>query len=161
MFNAEEIRALVLGARIVKSCADTALATAADSVLSKIETVLPEGMKKTVDQTKLFAPMMHIHRDVASNMAIVRVAADNQHKIQLVYGRADGEVSERIIWPLGLFFWGTVWTIGAWCELRQSFRIFRLDRIHELEELDQIYPSEQGKKLADLLENLTEYEKKS
>jgi predicted DNA-binding transcriptional regulator YafY len=161
MFNAEEISALVLGARIVKSCADTALATAADSVLSKIETVLPESMKKTVDQTKLFAPIMHIHRDAAANMATVRIAADNQHKIQLVYSRADGEVSERTIWPLGLFFWGTVWTIGAWCELRQSFRIFRLDRIDKLMALEQSYPSEKGKKLTDLLSNLTKYDQQS
>jgi predicted DNA-binding transcriptional regulator YafY len=153
MFNAEEINALVLGARIVNSCADPALATAADSVLSKIETVLPEGMKKSLDQTRLFAPLMQIQTDVASHMATVRIAADNQNKIQLVYGRADGEVSERIIWPLGLFFWGTVWTIGAWCEFRQDFRIFRLDRIHSLVKLEQVYPLEQGKTLADLIEH--------
>ena len=153
MFNEEEITALVLGARIVNSWADPSLATAAESVLSKIETVLPEAMKDSLDQTRLFAPLTQIHPEVASYMSIVRTAADKQNKIQLIYGRADGEVSERVIWPLGLFFWGAVWTIGAWCELRQTLRIFRLDRIHSLVTLDESYPSEQGKTLADLIEH--------
>lgn len=158
MFNSEELTALVLGARMVKRSADHALATAAESVLSKVETVLPDEIKSSLDQTKLFVPFMQIEANAASFMATVRLAADNRLKIKLVYGRADGQVSERVIWPLGLFFWGTVWTIGAWCELRQSFRIFRLDRIHQLIELDQPYPKEKGKTLSDLLINLKKHE---
>lgn len=161
MFNEEEINALVLGARIVNSCADPALATAADSVLSKIETVLPDRMQNALDQTRLFAPFMQIQPNEASRMATTRIAAENQSKIKLIYGRADGEISERVIWPLALFFWGNVWTIGAWCELRESFRVFRLDRIHELIELDQHYPTEKGKTMADLMEGLKKYENKN
>lgn len=160
MFNEDEISALVLGARMVNSCTDPALATAADSLLSKIETVLPERMKKNVDQSRLFAPFMQIQPNDATHMASVRIAADNQTKLQLVYGRADGEVSERIIWPLALFFWGTVWTVGAWCELRQTFRIFRLDRIQQLTVLEQTYPTEKGKTLADLKDSLKNPENK-
>ena len=160
MFTEEEISALVLGARIVKSCTDPALTTAAESVLSKIETVLPEKMKTSLDETRLFAPAMQMKADDAANMAMVRLAANNQKKLQLVYGRADGKVSERIIWPMGLFFWGTVWTIAAWCELRNSFRVFRLDRIHTLIELDHYYPTEKGKTLAELMAEFNKYENK-
>ena len=53
--------------------------------------------------------------------------------------------------PLGCFFWGTVWTLGAWCEERQDFRSFRLDRIAELRVLDEVFRDEPGKTLADLL----------
>jgi predicted DNA-binding transcriptional regulator YafY len=36
-----------------------------------------------------------------------------------------------VVRPLGLWFWGKVWTLVAWCELRDDFRMFRLDRIRE------------------------------
>lgn len=153
MFSKEEISALTLGARIVESWADPALATAAQSVLSKIETVLPDGLKNSLDETRLFAPLMQIRPEVAATMAEVRLATDNNKKLKLDYNRADGQHSQRIIWPLGLFFWGSIWTIGAWCELRDSFRVFRLDRIKTLHVLDETYPEEKGKTLHDLIEH--------
>ncbi len=153
MFNKEEISALTLGARIVESWADPALAMAAQSALSKIETVLPDDLKNNIDQTRLFAPLTQIQLDVASKMADVRLAADNHKKINIDYARADQQQSRRVIWPLGLFFWGSIWTIGAWCELRGTFRIFRLDRIQSLEVLDEKYPAEKGKTLQDLIEH--------
>ncbi len=156
MFSEEEISALTLGARIVESWADPALATAAQSALSKIETVLPESLKGSPENTRLFAPMTQIRPDVASKMAEVRGATDKYQKIMLDYSDAKQHVSQRTIWPLGLFFWGAVWTIGAWCELRQAFRIFRLDRIQKLRVLDDTFPNEKGKTLNDLIE----YERK-
>ena len=153
MFTKEEISALTLGARIVESWADPSLATAAQSVLSKIESVLPDDIKNSLEQTRLFAPLTQIRPDVASVMAQVRVAADNNHKITLEYTRADGETSERTIWPLGLFFWGSIWTIGAWCELRKAFRVFRLDRINNILTLDESYPATEGRTLQDMIKH--------
>jgi len=153
MFSKEEISALTLGARIVESWADPALATAAQLALSKIETVLPDELKDSTGQTRLFAPMTQIRPDVASKMAQVRVAADNRNKLLLDYSDAKQQVTQRTIWPLGLFFWGAVWTIGSWCELRQAFRIFRLDRIRNISVLDDCFPNERGKTLEDLIEH--------
>lgn len=152
MFSKEEISALVLGTRIVESWADPALATAAQSVLSKIESVLPQDLKSSLDNTLLFSPFTRISPEVSSSMAEIRFAADNRRKVSLQYARADGQSSDRIIWPLGLFFWGSVWTIGAWCELRAAFRIFRLDRIKSLWVMEDNYPLEKGKTLQDLIE---------
>lgn len=53
-------------------------------------------------------------------------------KIKLFYKREDNESSVRMIWPLGLFFWGKVWTMVAWCEMRNDYRQFRIDRIEQL-----------------------------
>jgi len=47
-------------------------------------------------------------------------------------------------------FWGPVWTIAAWCELREGFRNFRVDRIQRLDVLDERFRDEAGKTLADL-----------
>ena len=152
MFTKEEISALALGASIVESWADPALATAAQSVLSKIETVLPDGMKNEFEQPRLFSMFTQMPPEHSSRIATIRIAADTRNKIQLDYARADGQSSDRIIWPLGLFFWGSLWTIGAWCELRQAFRIFRLDRIKGLTLLENTFPAEKGRTLQDLIE---------
>ncbi len=152
MFSEEEIKALTLGARIVESWSDKSLATAAQSALSKIETVLPKDKRKDLNNTLLFSPLMRISPTVSNIMANMRLATDNQKKVRLHYKRKDGQASERTIWPLGLFFWGAVWTIGAWCEKRNSFRVFRLDRIVSLVILDSHYPQEKGKTLNDLID---------
>lgn len=152
MFSKDEITPLTLGARIVESWADKSLATAAQSALSKIETALPNELKKTLGDTLLFSPLTRITTEVSITMAEIRFAADHRRKVSLHYTRADGQDLERIIWPLGLFFWGSVWTIGAWCELRNAFRVFRLDRVNHLSVLDEHYPHEKGKSLRDLIE---------
>ena len=54
-------------------------------------------------------------------------------------------------WPLALYYWGRTWTIGAWCERREDFRNFRVDRIAGLETLERRYPDEAGKRLADFI----------
>jgi predicted DNA-binding transcriptional regulator YafY len=153
MFSNDEITALTLGARLVESWADASLATAAQSALSKIETVLPDDVKSSLGNTLLFSPFTRITPEISTTMAEVRLAADNRRKISLQYNDAKGDSSERVIWPLGMFFWGSIWTIGAWCELRNDFRVFRLDRITGLCVLDEYYPQEKGKSLQDLIES--------
>jgi len=53
--------------------------------------------------------------------------------------------------PLGCFFWGKVWTLAAWCETRQAFRSFRLDRMDTLQVHDSVFRDEADKTLADFL----------
>ena len=151
MFSNEEIAALILGTRLVKSWADPGLARAADRVLNKVETVIPETLRKQFDHSHLFAPMTLIQPDVALAMGEIRMAIENKLKMKIEYTRKDGQHSGRTIWPLGLFFWGSVWTLGAWCELRESFRVFRLDRIDRFNLDDETYPQKQGRTLEDLI----------
>ena len=50
--------------------------------------------------------------------------------------------TERIIEPVGLFFWGHAWSLGAWCQLRRDWRNFRVDRIVSIEAEDGAIPAE-------------------
>ena len=67
------------------------------------------------------------------------------------YADDGGAQTLRTVWPLGLFYWGTRWSLGAWCELRQDFRNFRLDRVGSLELLSDHYPVETGRTVGDLM----------
>ncbi len=151
MFTEAEITAPTLGARIVESWADPELARAANSVLSKVETILPDALKQRLDQTRLFSPLTRIPPETAACMAQLRDAIDNCYRVRFRYTRADGTTSQRSVWPLGLFFWGTTWTLGAWCELRDDFRNFRLDRVHELSLCGDTFPHTPGRTLHDLI----------
>jgi predicted DNA-binding transcriptional regulator YafY len=152
MFNKDEIAALTLGVRLVKSWADPKLASAAEQVLSKVETVLPKHLKIDLHETRLFAPLTQISPDVAATMGCIRPAIESQNKLRFNYIRQDGEQSSRIVWPLGLFFWGSIWTMGAWCELRHAFRIFRLDRIGDLQLCAEHYEQTAGRTLDAMIE---------
>ena len=62
-----------------------------------------------------------------------------------------GRRSKRRLRPLGCFFWDAVWTLAAWCELRQGFRGFRLDRCEQVQPLETRFGDEPGRTLADFL----------
>lgn len=151
MFNEEELQALVLGARIVQSWADPELAKAARLVLAKVEAVLPIAMKPKLDRSPLLVPDFHIPAAMTTALAGLRHAIAGAFKVNFSYTRADGEMSERTVCPLGLFYWGASWTLGAWCELRENFRTFRIDRTQGVQILTDRFSDETGKRLQDYL----------
>lgn len=156
MFSHPEIEALVLGARLVKSWSDAELAEAAGSALVKIEAVLPDSLRSRLSEITLFAPNYRGEpRAFAANLPTLRGAILDRRKIRFGYTRRDEAASERTVRPLGLFFWGYNWTLTAWCELRNDFRNFRVDRIATLE-LDEGEPfvPEAGKTLDDYLASI-------
>ncbi|MBL1276237.1 MAG: YafY family transcriptional regulator [Ectothiorhodospiraceae bacterium] len=132
-FNENELESLLLGARMVQAWSDRQMAAEATRVIEKIECILPENLKQSLQCQEILVPAFHIFSDVAEIMPGIRQAIKQHKKMTLHYQRADGERSQRVIWPLGLFFWGKVWTMVAWCENRQDFRQFRLDRIENYE----------------------------
>jgi len=150
-FTAAEIEALVLGARMVRAWADDELGAAAEAALDKIREVLPTPLQPLADDTTLFAPYGMPRQKVPAELGPVRRAIRERRKLWLRY-RSGDEVSERVIWPLGLFFWGARWSLSAWCELRQAARHFRIDRIELLDPLDEAYPHHPERTLTAVLE---------
>ena len=151
MFREQEIEALVLGARIVRQFGDPALARASDAILGKVAAIVPKDLAPLVADTPLFVPSIIGTARSADALALAREAVIARRKIELSYATADGAATTRIVRPLGIFFWGRTWTLAAWCELRQDFRNFRLDRVAAPMMLDETFEDEAGKKLRDML----------
>ncbi|MCG7897055.1 MAG: YafY family transcriptional regulator [Candidatus Thiodiazotropha lotti] len=156
MFNEEELTALMLGMRMVQGWCDTALAEAASSALGKVAAVVPERIRPVLSHEALLVPDFHIPAEVRQQVARLRKAIAQQRKIEIAYRRRDGVHSDRVIWPLGLFYWGSVWTLAAWCELREGFRQFRVDRIESLQMANGRYPQLSGRTLKDYLISVDE-----
>lgn len=149
MFSHNEIEALVMGARVVESWGGPGLARGARTALAKIAAALPRDKRTTLEAAPLFAPDFAIDPQRASWVDPLRTALAERRWAEVDYRDGSGVASKRQLRPLGLFFWGEHWSLVAWCELRQDFRNFRLDRIVALRVLDQRFPDEAGKRLAD------------
>lgn len=151
MFTREEIEALALGARIVRSWADHHLAKAAMQALSKIEVVLPPKLKGRIETMPFFAVNFAPQAGVVERLAELRPAIREKRKVELRYTSADDEFTNRILRPLCLTFFAPNWMLSAWCEMRSAFRNFRLDRMENVTVLEEHYEDEPGKTLDDFL----------
>jgi predicted DNA-binding transcriptional regulator YafY len=151
MFTLNEIEALAIGARMVEAWGGPVLAESARTAIEKIVAALPAERRLAVEQTRLYAPGFHVDGKAMHRLEAVRAAIGGRRVLRLDYRDAGGKPSAREIWPLALYFWGGAWTIGAWCESRDDFRNFRVDRVSTLETLARRYPDQPGRRLADFL----------
>jgi predicted DNA-binding transcriptional regulator YafY len=151
MFDEREIAALLLGARMVESWADPELAEAARNVVAKVRAVVPERQRRNLDDMTLLAPSNHFSESIAIDQIALRRSVRDRHKIRFGYSNGADRLSERYVRPLLLAFFGPIWLLPAWCELRQDFRVFRLDRMSKLQVLDEQFRSERGKTAIDFL----------
>lgn len=151
MFSTDEAKALVAAVRLAQARLDGALAGAAEQALSKILAVLPPAARAAAESLAIYAPTFNGADPVRERLEQLRGAIELRRKLAIAYRDEAGRDSRRTLRPLGCFFWGMVWTLGAWCEERQDFRSFRVDRIAELRVLDEVFRDEPGKTLADLL----------
>jgi predicted DNA-binding transcriptional regulator YafY len=151
MFTLNEIEALAIGARMVEAWGGPVLADSARTAIEKIVAALPAERRMAVEQTRLYAPNFHVDAAAMARFEAVRSAIGERRVLRLDYRDAQGRGSERLVWPIALYFWGGTWTLGAWCETRDNWRNFRVDRIAELAQLERRYPDQAGRRLADYL----------
>lgn len=150
MFSRDEIEAIVLGARFVEGWADAGLARAAGSALAKVRRVVPSDLRDSVDSIPLHALVLG-ELPERETLALVRRAINERRATRISYENASGEVTDRVIEPLGLFYWGKVWTAAAWCRLRNDFRSFRVDRIDTAALLPDVLPVVPGRTLSEFI----------
>lgn len=156
MLEADEVEALTVGARMVEAWTTPAMARAAQTAHAKITAVLPDARRRTADALRVAVPAMHIAPQLGERLALAQQAVADSRILEFVYFHGDGEsatASERRVRPLCLYFWGGRWTLAAWCEMRQAFRNFRLDRMARCRVTDEPVRYEAGTTLADYQRN--------
>ncbi|MBN9024913.1 MAG: YafY family transcriptional regulator [Rhizobiales bacterium] len=155
-FSQAELEGLALGARFVEAWADPELAAAVREALVKIDAVLPESRRGEIWRDTVQVNSPALIGAANAQLALFRKAIRQKRKMQLNYRSASEALTERTIRPLAIEAWGHAWTATAWCELREDFRMFRLDRVMEAKMLDAIFRPEPGRTLADYLKQLRE-----
>ncbi|RYE88126.1 MAG: WYL domain-containing protein, partial [Oxalobacteraceae bacterium] len=140
MFDADELEALVLGARWLRHQGDSGLSAAAARALAKIATATPRDLRDHMAETNLWAPAWPAHPAADAFAQPTREAIRRQCKLRIAYRDEQGAASERIVWPFALAFFQERRVMAAWCELRAAFRHFRIDRIEHAELTGERYP---------------------
>lgn len=144
-----ELEALNLGMAIVGEAADPDLKAAALSLADKVDAVLPTQVVAEADAWKFAVyPFADAARGF-THMPTLRAAIRARQKLRLTYTSKDDAVTTRVVRPLHMEYWGRVWTLTAWCELREDHRVFRVDLIRTAEALPELFVDEPGKTLAD------------
>jgi predicted DNA-binding transcriptional regulator YafY len=151
MFSQAEAKALVACVRIAQGRLDPELALAAEHALHKMVGMLPSAVRAAADSLALHAPVSSLDTATRARLQTLRQATESKHKLRLDYLDQNGRASERTVRPLGCFYWDAVWVLAAWCELRDGFRNFRIDRIRAVLPGEEHFRDEPGRTLADLL----------
>jgi predicted DNA-binding transcriptional regulator YafY len=140
MFSEDEIEALVLGSRWVAERADAPLSKAAHNALAKIVAVLPDDMREDVAASGLLVGPGEPIAAGDVELPAIRQAIRKERKLRISYVDRNDARTRRTVWPFALGFFDRVRVVAAWCELRQSYRHFRTDRIAALEVSEKRYP---------------------
>ncbi|RKP55689.1 helix-turn-helix transcriptional regulator [Pararobbsia silviterrae] len=140
MFSEEELEALMLGVRWVAERGDPRLGEAGRNALAKIAAVLPTDVRDALDASSLLVGPGEPPIPACVDPAAIREAIRAEAKLRVVYRDLQGTDSTRTIWPFALGYFDNVRVVAAWCELREDFRHFRLDRFSALERLGERYP---------------------
>jgi predicted DNA-binding transcriptional regulator YafY len=151
MFTQEEAKALVASVRVAQAWLDPALAQGAEDALGKIMSVLPVEARVAAEALAVYAPAGGLSDSAQRTLQTLREAVQDRRKVFINYRDLTDKASERTLRPLGCFYWGKVWTLSAWCERRNDFRTFRVDRVTQVRQLDERFRDEPGRTLADLL----------
>lgn len=144
-FTFEQIDALAVGLSFVEVAGDASLSEAAREARAKLQASLPEPDKRILENAPLFASRRHDR--AAPMLKTVRRAVREANILRLHYADTKGARSDRRVRPLAIWAFTDGWLFVGWCELRQDFRAFRLDRISAIEETGERFSEESGKNL--------------
>jgi len=159
MFSEEEANALIMAAQLLKLNKDSSLIKAFNQTVEKVKAVLNYTAKTKLEllSARVSVSPVHVEQATSSSLALIQNALTSFTLLRIKY-KAEGEkqVMERIIEPFAFYYSGQQqWTLIAFCQLRNDFRMFRLDRISEVYSLDSKFTPHQ----MNLQEYLQEKEK--
>lgn len=148
MFNVEELQALLLGSKMVSAWTDPQLAAHAQSAIAKINAVLPEQLKQQVEELPYLVSAFSHDKNHQATTLLLRQAINGKVCVKIDYQDANQQASFRIVEPLGLVYWGSKWTLIAFCQLRSDYREFRLDRVQTINQSNELFVTSENKCLA-------------
>lgn len=137
MFTESEAYALITAEQLILKNKDISFAKEYSEAITKIKSVLRNSTKEKADLLAnriLFR--QNIHNDKTSGyLSVLQGAITNFKIVKIIYTSENNETTQRNIEPFAMYNTQENWLLIAFCRLRKDFRVFRLDRIQQLEVL--------------------------
>jgi predicted DNA-binding transcriptional regulator YafY len=121
-FDIEEAEAITVGLSMIARTGDKSLQRAAHRAAAKIAQATP------LSET-LFSSTWGADAPEHIDLSAIRQAIRDEQKLEIVYANAEGIVTQRIVLPISIIYYSEAIVLPAWCELRNDFRHFRIDRL--------------------------------
>lgn len=147
-FNTDEATMLLLGSKFVADHFDAQYREVSESASRKIETVLTDKLRDEVaylrDCISLVATETLASGASAKFLPTLRRAIIERKTIRFHYhtrysmDRSQAKKT-RDADPYGIVHYGDAWYLNGFCHLRRELRQFRLDRMSDLQLLDQSF----------------------
>ncbi len=154
MFSRDEMEALVLGLREVMQVADPVLAKAAGNAQSKLRASLPAHMRAEFEHAVLYAKRFAERPVITIDIEQLRDATRQEIAIDIDYRDQTDAATQRTILPLAMVFYEKALVLLAWCNLRNDFRSFRIDRIQAFTQTEHSFRPRRVALLREYLDQL-------
>ena len=151
MFTREEATSLVVAEKIIEKYTDSANAENYSSALFKVKAVLREGEKDYLEDLNSSVVILGNNFQPGANnnhpsLQLILKAINEKTKLTLNYRNAyEQEAVIRTVDPIGVFLQNNNWHLIAFCNLKNDYRDFRLDRMQTLhpgtEKINREHPS--------------------
>lgn len=128
MFTSEEMEAIVVGLALLGRTGDPGLERAAEQAAWKISDVLPDN---ALPPASLHVSKWNRIPESSVEAGALRRLIREEAELNISYRDLKERRTARTIRPLALIYYIDVVVLAAWCELRQAFRHFRVERIEE------------------------------
>ncbi|HCW09029.1 MAG TPA: DNA-binding transcriptional regulator [Cytophagales bacterium] len=140
MFTQDEANSMLLAGKLVDKMADKSVRAAFDSALHKIKAVLSDPEKDHLENLDsnigVFLRSRYEHREQSDFpddfLTEIQRSIAQRNVLSLEYVNMDEALTNRLIEPIGIFYYSMAWHLIAWCRLRNEYRNFRADRIKSL-----------------------------
>lgn len=144
MITATELEALRQGLHLVVAGDVAALTRAARSLAGKIAAVTP----RPAEADTLFGTPTRKAARMPAFIPMLRRAIRARQVVQVSHNAQNHEQHSDMR-PLYLDLKSTIWTLIAYCQTAQGFRVLRLDRITAVLPTSDTFPREAGRELSD------------
>jgi predicted DNA-binding transcriptional regulator YafY len=145
LFTEDEALALTLGLLAVRQLGLVGLEGGEEGALAKLDRVLPEALRERVRAVQgslsLSLPVSGRPETAPAGATVLTLSAAAQQgrRVWLTYRSWREEETARELDPYGLVYRAGRWYVVGWCHLRGGVRIFRLDRVQQIELRPQMF----------------------
>ncbi len=160
MFNEGEALSLLTAEKFMANITDNETQQHYSAAMTKIKAVLRSSEKEALDilDDSIAITPYKFEEHKPYLQELFKSIAGRQ-LIQISYSKADGTASERTIEPIGCYHQANNWYLVAFCQLKNDYRTFKMNRIQKLISLDKTF-SRSHINLQDYLENQTNSKQK-
>lgn len=145
MFSQDEAGAMLLAGKLVEKMTDRSVREAFESALTKIKSVLNDPGREHLENLYTHIEVYRSEQDGVPEfpnrfLTDIQNAVVQKKAIEIEYlSRYRDQLTERVVEPIGLYYYGNAWHLIAWCRFRNDYRDFRADRISKLTVTDSIF----------------------